>query len=109
MTVVNCGSRAYNAFGKHIESEPRVYVTAKTSQDRNKTVYLATYPAMMKCFQNFDVGFFDLVIADESHRSIYNRYRDLFLYFDAYQVGLNRDAKGRHYAQYLQPVWLRGQ
>jgi type I restriction enzyme R subunit len=80
--------QAYNAFGEHIESEPRVYVTAKTAQDRNKTIYLATYPAMVKCFQNFDVGFFDLIIADESHRSIYNRYRDLFLYFDAYQVGL---------------------
>lgn len=80
--------QAYNAFGFHIESEPRVYVSARTAQDRTKTIYLATYPAMMKCFQNFDVGFFDLVIADESHRSIYNRYRDLFLYFDAYQVGL---------------------
>ncbi len=43
---------------------------------------------MMKCYQNFDVGFFDLIIADESHRSIYNRYRDLFHYFDAFQVGL---------------------
>ncbi len=43
---------------------------------------------MMKCFEMFDVGFFDLIIADESHRSIYNRYRDLFLYFDAMQVGL---------------------
>jgi type I restriction enzyme, R subunit len=80
--------QAYNAFGEYIESEPRVYVTAKTAQDRNKTIYLATYPAITKCFQNFDVGFFDLIIADESHRSIYNRYRDLFLYFDAYQVGL---------------------
>ena len=43
---------------------------------------------MMKCFETFDVGFFDLIIADESHRSIYNRYRDLFKYFDALQVGL---------------------
>ena len=43
---------------------------------------------MMKCFETFDVGFFDLIIADESHRSIYNRYRDLFLYFDAPKVGL---------------------
>src|SRR5262249_58242072 len=49
---------------------------------------LATYPAMMKCFETFDVGFFDLIIADESHRTTYNRYRDLFEYFDAYQVGL---------------------
>ena len=48
---------------------------------------------MIKCFQNFDVGFFDLVIADESHRSIYNRYRDLFKYFDAYQVGLTATRK----------------
>jgi type I restriction enzyme R subunit len=42
----------------------------------------------MKCFENFDAGFFDLIIADESHRSIYNGFRDLFVYFDAFQVGL---------------------
>jgi len=69
-------------------SEPLTYVTAKTAQDRNKRIYLATYPAMMKIFQTFDTGFFDLIIADESHRSIYNRYRDLFKWFDALQVGL---------------------
>ncbi len=80
--------QAGSAFDEHLPDEPRVYVSSRTSEDRNKRIYLATYPAMMKCFQNFDVGFFDLIIADESHRSIYNRYRDLFRYFDAYQVGL---------------------
>src|SRR5690606_14607038 len=35
-----------------------------------------------------DVGFFDLIIADESHRSIYNKYNDLFEFFDALQIGL---------------------
>lgn len=80
--------QANNAFAEFIDSEPRLYVTASSANDRNNTIYLATYPAMMKCFENFDVGFFDLVIADESHRSIYNRYRDLFSYFDALQVGL---------------------
>lgn len=80
--------QAHNVYKQFLEAEPRTYVTAKTNEERDKTVYLATYPAMMKCFQNFDVGFFDLVIADESHRSIYNRYRDLFVYFDAMQVGL---------------------
>lgn len=79
--------QAHNAYKTFLESEPRTYVSSKTD-DQNSTIYLATYPAMMKCFQNFDVGFFDLIIADESHRSIYNRYRDLFRYFDAYQVGL---------------------
>ena len=33
-------------------------------------------------------GFFDLIIADESHRSIYNVYGDIFHYFDCLQVGL---------------------
>ncbi|MCP5461894.1 MAG: DEAD/DEAH box helicase family protein [bacterium] len=88
--------QAYNAFCNFIESEPRIYVTSQTAHDRNKRIYLATYPAMMKYFQNFDVGFFDLVIADESHRSIYNRYRDLFLYFDAFQ-GFNSNTKRYHY------------
>ena len=69
-------------------NEPLTYVTARTSQDRNKRIYLGTYPAMMKIFQTFDTGFFDLIIADESHRSIYNRYQDLFKWFDCLQVGL---------------------
>ena len=31
---------------------------------------------------------FDLIIADESHRSIYKRYKEIFDHFDAYQVGV---------------------
>ncbi len=85
--------QAYNAYAEHIDSEPRVYVAANTAKDQNKSIYLATYPALMKCFQNFDIGFFDLIVADESHRSIYNRYRDLFLYFDALQLGLTATPK----------------
>lgn len=80
--------QANNVFKEYLPGEPRIYVTADTAQDRDQRIYLATYPAMMNCFQSFDVGFFDLIIADESHRSIYNRYGDLFRYFDALQVGL---------------------
>jgi type I restriction enzyme R subunit len=80
--------QADGVFKQFMPSEPRTIVTAETAKDRDKRIYLATYPAMMKCYESFDVGFFDLIIADESHRSIYNRYRDLFLHFDALQVGL---------------------
>lgn len=79
--------QAKNTFADFM-NEPLTLVTAKNAQDRNKRIYLATYPAMMKIFQTFDTGFFDLIIADESHRSIYNRYRDLFKWFDCLQVGL---------------------
>jgi len=79
--------QAKNAFNDFI-SEPMTIVSARTAKDRNKRIYLGTYPAVSKIFQTFDPGFFDLIIADESHRSIYNRYRDIFTYFDALQVGL---------------------
>jgi len=79
--------QAKNVFSEYI-NEPMTTVTSRTAKDRDKRVYLATYPAMLKCYQTFDVGFFDLIIADESHRSIYNVYRDLFSYFDALQIGL---------------------
>jgi type I restriction enzyme R subunit len=79
--------QARDAF-KEFTSEPFTIVTAKTAKDRNKRIYIGTYPAMMKVFQTFDVGFFDLIIADESHRSIYNRYRELFKWFDCLQIGL---------------------
>ena len=80
--------QADGVFKEFLPTEPRTFVSSKTASDRDKRIYLATYPAMMKCFESFDVGFFDLIIADESHRSIYNKYRDLFRYFDALQVGL---------------------
>lgn len=79
--------QAKNAYNDFLD-EPLVNVGARTAKDRNKRIYLATYPAMVKVFQSFDVGFFDLIIADESHRSIYNVYGDIFRYFDCLQVGL---------------------
>lgn len=80
--------QADQVFKEYLPAEPRVTVSADTARDRDKRIYLATYPAMMKIYETFDIGFFDLIIADESHRSIYNRYRDLFRYFDALQIGL---------------------
>lgn len=80
--------QALNAFKQLLPDAKRVTVTAKAAQEREHQIYFATYPAMKSCFESFDVGFFDLIIADESHRSIYNRYKDLFDYFDALHVGL---------------------
>ncbi|WP_231715586.1 DEAD/DEAH box helicase family protein [Desulfosarcina widdelii] len=79
--------QAKNTFVEFIQ-EPLTIVSAKTASDRDHRIYLATYPAMNKIFQSFDPGFFNLIIADESHRSIYNRYRGIFRYFDGLQVGL---------------------
>ena len=61
----------------------------------------STYQTMMNCIDTvededgklFTVGHFDLIICDEAHRSIYNKYRDIFTYFDAPLVGLTATPK----------------
>ena len=73
----------------------------------DKTNYAAhcvfsTYQTMYNCIDTvqdekeqrlFTPGHFDLVICDEAHRSIYNKYRDIFNYFDAPLVGLTATPK----------------
>nr|WP_232473133.1 DEAD/DEAH box helicase family protein [Vibrio anguillarum] len=80
--------QADDAFKLNLPSEPRCVVGKTNKIDPTARIYIATYPGMMNRFAQLDVGFFDLIIADESHRSIYNKYRDLFDYFDALQMGL---------------------
>jgi len=79
--------QAKNAYSEFL-SAPVTILSAKSVKDDENSIFLATYPAMDKIYQRFDPGFFDLIIADESHRSIYNVYGDLFRYFDALQIGL---------------------
>ena len=43
--------QAHNVFKEYLPGEPRTYVTSATSKDRDKRIYLATYPAMMECFE----------------------------------------------------------
>lgn len=62
----------------------------------------STYNTMMNCIDAsrdrdgkklFTCGHFDLVICDEAHRSIYNKYKDIFNYFDAPLIGLTATPK----------------
>lgn len=61
----------------------------------------STYQTMMGCIDSirdeegklFTIGHFDLVICDEAHRSIYNKYQEIFHYFDAPLVGLTATPK----------------
>lgn len=80
--------QADEAFKQNLPSEPRCVIGETNKIDQTARIYISTYPGMMNRFTQLDVGFFDLIIADESHRSIYNKYRDLFDYFDALQLGL---------------------
>jgi type I restriction enzyme, R subunit len=86
--------QAANAFKLHLPaSSPVNLVTEKSESGR---VYLSTYPTMMGLIdekkddgtRRFGTGHFDLVVVDEAHRSIYQKYGAIFDYFDSYLVGL---------------------
>lgn len=80
--------QAGNAFSEHTK-EP-VHIVGKSAKNTaaSARVFIATYPGMLRIMNTYDVGHFDLIVADESHRSIYNIYGDIFKYFDALEVGL---------------------
>ncbi|MDP3375019.1 MAG: DEAD/DEAH box helicase family protein [Hydrogenophaga sp.] len=94
--------QAVNAFKAHVpEAVPVNLVTDKTAEGR---VYVSTYPTMMGLIneardekngsqRRFGVGHFDLIVVDEAHRSIYQKYRAIFGYFDALLVGLTATPK----------------
>lgn len=66
-------------------------------ENYNARGVFSTYQTMMNCIDTvkdenggrlFTIGHFDLIICDEAHRSVYNKYKDIFDYFDALLVGL---------------------
>jgi type I restriction enzyme R subunit len=80
--------QAKNAFNDFVREPIYVIGQANDVGKMDARIYIGIYQGLINDYESFDVGFFDLIIADESHRSIYNLYGDLFKYFDALQVGL---------------------
>ena len=86
-------NQAVRAFKAHLpDSSPVNLVTEKSGEGR---VFLSTYPTMMNLIDErkggaarFGPGHFDLVVIDEAHRSVYQRYGAIFDYFDSLLVGL---------------------
>lgn len=91
-------NQAVGAFKAHLpDSSPVNLVTEKHTDGR---VFVSTYPTMMGLIdeaadgqRRFGVGHFDLIIIDEAHRSVYQKYRAIFDYFDAMLVGLTATPK----------------
>ena len=91
-------NQAVNAFKRHLpDSSPVNLVTDKHTEGR---VFVSTYPTMMGLIDDasegqkrFGVGHFDLIVIDEAHRSVYQKYRAIFEYFDSLLVGLTATPK----------------
>ena len=91
-------NQAVTAFKRHLpDASPVNLVTEKDAEGR---VFVSTYPTMMGLIdetrdgqRRFGVGHFDLVIIDEAHRSVFQKYRAIFDYFDSLLVGLTATPK----------------
>jgi type I restriction enzyme R subunit len=73
----------------------------KEKEDESSRIVFSTYQTMINMIDGeadgnnrfYSVGHFDLIIFDEIHRSVYNRYRAIFKYFDGIRIGLTATPK----------------
>ncbi|WP_066903014.1 DEAD/DEAH box helicase family protein [Millisia brevis] len=91
-------NQAVNAFKQHLPGSTTVNLLTEKGVDGR--VYVSTYPTMMNAINEFDgterrfgPGYFDLVVIDEAHRSVYAKYGAIFEYFDSLLVGLTATPK----------------
>jgi type I restriction enzyme R subunit len=92
-------NQTVNAFKTHLPDSPTVNLVTERSEAGR--VYVSTYPTMMGLIgdahagqeRRFGPGHFDLIVIDEAHRSVYQKYRAIFAYFDSLLVGLTATPK----------------
>ncbi|MCU7805661.1 MAG: DEAD/DEAH box helicase family protein [Candidatus Thiodiazotropha sp. (ex Lucinoma borealis)] len=97
IALVNQAKREFN---RHLPHVSVASLLDKTQEDAR--VVFSTYPTMLNCIDGtrkdvtdtFSVAHFDLVIIDEAHRSVYQKYGAIFDYFDSLLLGLTATPRG---------------
>ncbi|WP_028579249.1 type I restriction endonuclease subunit R [Desulfogranum japonicum] len=84
--------QALAAFKEHLPHEPRWPKVGEKLIAKDRRIYVSTYPTMLNIIRDenniLSPHFFDLLVVDESHRSIYNTYQEVLDYFKAINLGL---------------------
>ena len=81
-----------DAFKEHLPNEPRWPKVGEKEITTDRRIYVSTYPTMLNVIRDekkaLSPHFFDLIVVDESHRSIYNTYGEILDYFNTITLGL---------------------
>jgi len=93
-------TQAKNAFKEHLPELSSIDLT-KEKEDNSTRLVFSTYPTIINKIDKvktddkrfYGVGHFDLIIIDEAHRSVYQKYRAIFEYFDSMLIGLTATPK----------------
>lgn len=84
--------QALAAFKEHLPHEPRWPNVGEKLIAKDRRIYVSTYPTMLNVIrdesQQLSPHFFDFIVVDESHRSIYNTYKEVLDYFKTITLGL---------------------
>ncbi|WP_412461169.1 DEAD/DEAH box helicase family protein [Pseudomonas sp. SC11] len=84
--------QALSAFKEHMPNEPRWPNVGEKLIAKDRRVYVATYPTMLNIIRDdaqlLSPHFFDFIVVDESHRSIYNTFGEVLSYFKTITLGL---------------------
>ena len=90
--------QALAAFKEHLPNEPRWPNVGEKLIATDRRIYVATYPTMLNLIrdeaQPLSPHFFDFIVVDESHRSIYNTYGEVLDYFKTLTLGLTATPTG---------------
>ncbi len=90
-------NQAKRAFAKYLPEFTICELSGTGPRDYNARLMFCTYQTMINYIdaekKQFSPGRFDLIIIDEAHRSIFNRYASIFSYFDSFLIGLTATPK----------------
>jgi len=85
-------NQTLDAFKEYLPNEPRWPKQGEKEITSDRRIYVSTYPTMLNIIRDENKSlsphFFDLVVVDESHRSIYNTYQEILDYFNTITLGL---------------------
>lgn len=85
---ITLAKQTEDAFTEHLPDYPcYVLRTGRRFQDE-KLITVTTLQSMTNIYRDYSAGYFDLIVTDECHRSIYGKWSGILKYFDGVQLGL---------------------
>mgnify|MGYP002144492117 CR=1 FL=1 len=79
--------QAVDALTEHLPDYPAYVLRGGRFRDE-KRITVTTLQSMVNIYRDYSSGYFDLVVSDECHRSIYGKWSGVLKYFDGIQLGL---------------------
>ncbi|MEM6742971.1 MAG: DEAD/DEAH box helicase family protein [Pseudomonadota bacterium] len=85
---ITLAGQTEDAFVDHLKDYPSYILKPGRGFDHAKRITIATLQTMINDYDQLSSGYFDLVVTDECHRSIYGKWSGVLRHFDGVQLGL---------------------